>query len=265
MKRLILIPAGLLLLAGPATADVTMNWEMRDLKKREAETSTGLYQIADHNVAVVITGTSTSRMIFLGEKDLLYIIDDKDKSYMEADKATLESLGKQMDEAAAQIEAEMARMSPEQRKQMEKMMGGMMKGSGAGQPKEYSPMPDKKPINGFDCRRVDVTTGAARSGELWVTDVDALKISAADYQTFLDMGQLFEKFARGGQKLLSALNVPVDDKGKGKGPGGFPVLTRLMNGDKVTNETELKLITHGSVDPAVFHLPEGYKKKDFPK
>jgi hypothetical protein len=99
-----------------------------------------------------------------------------------------------------------------------------------------------------------------------VAEPKALKVDPADYKAFNDMGRMFEKVARSGQKMLSAIGVPVDDgTGQEKGPGGFPVLTRLMEGDKVTSEVELKSVDHAAVDAAVFSLPEGYKKKEMPK
>src|SRR5688572_3020033 len=63
--------------------------------------------------------------------DTIYVIDQADKSYVVLDKATMEQLGKQVGAAMEQMKEQLAKMPPEQRAQIEQMMG-IQSGAGAG-------------------------------------------------------------------------------------------------------------------------------------
>ena len=54
----------------------------------------------------------------------MYIIDDSDKSYIVFDKATMEQLAKRIKAMREQMKEQLAKLPPEQRAQMEQLMGG---------------------------------------------------------------------------------------------------------------------------------------------
>ena len=95
-------------------------------KPGETDRTTGtMYATADKLATVWKQGKekpSGAHMIFDAEKQTLWMIDDKDKSYTIIDKATLDQMAKQMDQASAQMQEMMAKLPPEQRRMMEKQM-----------------------------------------------------------------------------------------------------------------------------------------------
>lgn len=265
MKRALLLAAGLAVLSAPALADSTLNFELRDLKKKDVSTSTQVCRISGHNLAVDVTGAEQARMIFLGDKQTIYIINDKDKNYMLLDKAGMEAMAAQIDEASAMLQAQLAKLPPEQRAMMEKNMAKMM-GGAAARTHEYVSASETKSINGFGCHRVDIMTDEVKTGESWNAAIDALKVPASDYQIYRDFMAMLDPLVKSSRQMLGGLNLGggEDHKG-GKGPAEFSVLTRFLDGEKVRSEVELKSIDHAAVDASAFQLPEGYKQKDFPK
>lgn len=265
MLRAWRLAAGLALIAAPALADTTLNFELRDFKKKEPGTSTQVCRIAGHNMAVDVAGAEQARLIFVGEKQTLYIINDKDRNYMELDKAGMEEMAAEIDGASAMLQAQLAKLPPEQRAMMEKNMARMM-GGGASKPHEYVPASEQKSINGFDCHRVDIMTDKVKTGESWNASIEALRVPAGDYQIYRDCMAMLDPLVKSARQMLGGLNLGggEDHKG-GKGRAEFSVLARFLEGDKVRNEVELKSIDHAAIDAAAFQLPDGYKLKEFPK
>src|SRR5688572_17061084 len=62
------------------------------------------------------------------KNNTMYIIDDKDKSYVAFDKATMEQLAKKISVQMEQAKEQLAKLPPEQRAQMEQMMPGLSGG-----------------------------------------------------------------------------------------------------------------------------------------
>ena len=63
-------------------------------------------------------------MIFDGGKQVLYIVDPARKTYMEMTKADADRLGAQVQGAMAQMQAQLEKLPPAQRAQMEAMLKG---------------------------------------------------------------------------------------------------------------------------------------------
>src|SRR5687768_588935 len=63
-------------------------------------------------------------MIFDGGKQVLYIVDPARKTYMEMTKADADRLGGQMQGAIGQMQAQLEKLPPAQRAQMEAMLKG---------------------------------------------------------------------------------------------------------------------------------------------
>src|SRR5262245_45963489 len=63
-------------------------------------------------------------VIFDGGKQVMWMINDAKKSYYEMTKADVDRLGAQMNDAMAQMQAQMANLPPAQRAQIEAMMRG---------------------------------------------------------------------------------------------------------------------------------------------
>jgi hypothetical protein len=128
MNRLII--ASLALLASSAMAGVKIETITRDINTQVAKGATTVIQVQD---GAVRTTTTDGALILRG--GVMTFIDDKRKSYSEMDKATMDGHAKRANAAMSQMQERLKNMTPEQRAQMEKMMGGMaMPGAGGKTP-----------------------------------------------------------------------------------------------------------------------------------
>ena len=71
-------------------------------------------------------------VVFDSGKQALYIINPEAKTYSELTKADADRMGGQINDAMAQMQAQLANMPPEQRAMVEKMMAARMGGAGRG-------------------------------------------------------------------------------------------------------------------------------------
>ena len=68
----------------------------------------------------VESNSGDSVMIF--NKDVIYLINPREKSYAIMDRETMKRMADQINPALKQMREQLAKMPPEQREQMEKMM-----------------------------------------------------------------------------------------------------------------------------------------------
>ncbi len=70
--------------------------------------------------------------------DTIYVISHKDKSYVVMDRASMKRMAEQLNPALQMLQERMKTMTPEQRAQMEKMLGTKIPGG------EAQPQPEIK-------------------------------------------------------------------------------------------------------------------------
>lgn len=187
-------------------------------------------------------------MIVRLDKEVLYTINTKDKTYSEITFAELETLLQRMssksDERMAAMQEKMKNMPEEQRKMMEKMMGDKMPGKAKDAVVEVTKAGDKKTVSGFDCTKYVVTRDGKEQMELWATK---------EVKVFDSMRKDFDEYT----KRMSALNPML---GKGyfdalRKVDGFPMETHM--GDIVTVVTKIE---KRSFPESEFEVPAGYTK-----
>src|SRR5437879_1604810 len=105
------------------------------------------------------------------DKELIITINDKDKTYSEMTFSELESrmkeAGGKMNEKLAAMKEKLKDMPEEQRQMVEKMMGGMMPGSGDSA--LVVEKGSKKTISGFACTENVVKRGEDAVCTIWTT------------------------------------------------------------------------------------------------
>ncbi len=202
-------------------------------------------------------------MIFDAGKQTMWIIDDKEKSYMVLDKATVDEMGKQIDQAGAQMQEAMSKLTPEQRQMMEKQMA-KMKGAAAqkGEERKVTKTGESKSISGFPCTRFDVSQGGTVETRVWAAPTGQVKVSEADMAVFTKMAEMFESMTSRLGKLAKGAGNPWSAGGQ---IDGVPILTEQMDNGKVVNETVMESVTHDAPPSGVFDIPAGYKQKEMPK
>lgn len=208
----------------------------------------------------VETQPNRSTMIF--KDDTLYAISHKDKTYIAMDRASVKRMADQINPQLKRLQEQMKSMSPEQRAQMEKMLGRKLPNMGEPEPaQEIKRTSRNDKINGYSCTFVEVREGGVLTDEMCVAEARALQGSAELMASAKKMSAVL-------QDMMASMDAPWLKQMTQKqlqnfeALGGIPVLTRHFVDGKPQNETTLTKIGSETVAATLFELPAGYTKKD---
>ncbi len=248
-------------LSSLAHAGVVMDMVTKNASGREDDRSTIYSQSKMVRMDEVRGQEVESSMIFLGN-EFLYV-DHRKKSYIVMDEATLEEVSAQISDAMKQMEAELARMPPEQRAMVEQMMKGQMGGM-MGQQDTPAAAPRVEAVGSgkwqsHTCRQYAIFEGAEKTQELCAAKLDDIDGGDEVMEAFRDMAAYITK-------LTESMPMDVND---GINPGelmdqidGFPVHTTDYENGVVVRETSVDSITEKDLEPGFFSAPEGYRRED---
>jgi hypothetical protein len=257
MNKLI-FGVGALLVASTASAGVRIETISRDIKTQVADGPGQTVLVQDGKIRV---STPRSDAMIL-KNGALYMIDDKKKVYREMDKASMKRMMDQAGAAMQQIQDQLKDMTPEQRAQMEKMMGGNMPGMVTGKKDVFEAKDTGKndTAEGRKCRVWTVTRNGQLQEELCVVPFSSLPGKE-------DMEKSFKEMAEAFQGMASAVPGAADSIKAHNAINGYPVRTRFYDnkGQPVGKEQVLKTWAEESVPASAFEVPAGYKKEAMPK
>lgn len=178
------------------------------------------------------------------DQEKIYNVNGKDKTYSVMTFAELEQMGKKVNAKMDEMQAKMKDMPEEQRKMMEKMMGGAMLGAKKESKIDVVKTGEKKNISGFACTRYSVTQDGKEAISLWVTP--DVKAYAAMKQDMAEQSKRMAALTPGGLKGLSEAMTKID---------GFPIQTEMGT---IMKSTVLKIETK-SLSASEFQVPADYK------
>ena len=257
MSRSILICIALLF-ATAAPAGVRVETVTRDIKTQVVDGGTQVVMVQDGKVRVNNAKDASGVIL---SNSLLYVLDDKKKTYMEIDKATMQKTADQAGAAMKQMQEQMKNMPPEQRAQMEKMMGAHMPGMMSGKKDTYEAKDTGRndTSEGRKCRVWNLLKNGAVHEELCVVPFSSLPGKEDFEKTFKALAEAFEGMAKGmpgagdSIKARTAIN-------------GYPVRIRSIDetGKPRGTETVMTKWVEESLPGATFEVPAGYKKKELP-
>ena len=205
--------------------------------------------------------SSDVSMIFLGDRFL--VVDHDEQSYIVMDEAMLTAMSSKLNEAMKQMEAQLAKMPPEQRAMAEQMMKGQ---NSALEDIASAAPPRVEPIGpgeweGTPCTRYAVFDGPDKS-----QDVCAAPLNQVDGAA--DMMQAFMGMAKFVQKLSESLPGPLAAS-LSANPGavmdqidGFPIHSIEYRLGEPAGESRLESITEQELEESVFAAPDGYRLED---
>jgi hypothetical protein len=191
-------------------------------------------------------------MIFDGGKQVLYIVDPARKTYMEMTKADADRLGAQVQGAMAQMQAQLEKLPPAQRAQMEAMLKG--RGGAAAAPQYTRTGSDK--VGRWACDKYDVTQNGQKIGEVCSVNPTTLGFGATDFAV---MGQM-AAFYSGMAPQMSGQLPPVTPIDQG-GTSGFPVRS-VVTIQGQTTTTEVVEAGRQTFADSLFVVPAGFTKQD---
>jgi len=193
-------------------------------------------------------GAGEGGIIVRLDKKLFIVVNDDKKEYSEMTFDELErvmkKVGGQMGGAMAEMEKQMANLTPDQRKMMKDMMGDKMPGMKSQAKIEVLKTGDERKISGYSCAKHVVKRGGEEFMTLWTT---------TDIKGIEAMGEEMKEFGR----RMAAMN-PMGDQSESEAMmnvEGFPILTETAGRTTIVKKVEEKSIPAGE-----FEVPAGYKK-----
>jgi hypothetical protein len=204
-------------------------------------------------------GSATATIIKDGT---LYAIDDTDKTYMQLDKASMEQLAKKMNEGLERVKEQLAKMPPDQRAQMEQMLGKQIPGFAGGDQKwtvEAVDTGKSDKVDGRTCRLWDVKRNGELDEQLCVVPFSALPGKENFQQVFGNFARVFEEMAKAVPMLSGLMSNEFSAQQK---INGFPVRSRDYENGKLSDlERVMKVWREENVPASMFTVPAGYKRK----
>jgi hypothetical protein len=174
----------------------------------------------------------------------------------------MEQLGKQLSAAMEKVKEQLAKMPPDQRAQMEQMMGIQSGGGEGGWKVEAVDTGKSDKVDGRACRVWDVKRNGELDDQICVVPYSALP-GKEDFQTaFQNFAKVFEDMAKNLPQLGGAMSSEMSALNK---INGFPVRTRGYENGKLIGEEQLVKVWREEAIPAsMFEIPAGYKQKKMP-
>ena len=210
------------------------------------------------------SGPQASVMIFRKDRDLVWLIDEREGRYVEMTPETMAEVGaeteRQLAQARRMMEEALAKAPPEQRAMMEKMMAqnpaGHPAAGAATAPITYEKVASDT-VRGRRCDRYRGTRDGAKVVELCVAEPASLDVPAAHAAV---MRELADFYRRSTAKLGAAMRAPVQaDRDL---PPGLPIRRVEYRNGTAAEREEVVEIRAEAFAPTLFELPSGLRKDD---
>jgi hypothetical protein len=260
---------------GSAMAGVVVTSTQTKLDSHQASP---MMVYADTDRLKVVTPDNT--VIFRGDLNRVWMIDEQRRTYMEMTPETMQRMGSQMAGAAsqmnaamAQMQAQMAQMPPEQRAMMEQMMKSRGIGGAPGGPPgaggappappqvSFSKVGGGKRVAAWNCDVYRKTVNGQQEEELCIAPIGATGLSAGDFQ-------VLDRFSSFMAPMMSSPMMPRsdymnwNDMNKAIGFQGMPLDTVIYaQGQPATQQTVNKIERTG-IPAGTFDLPPGFTKRE---
>lgn len=228
-----------------------------------SETMPGSETIIQVKGEDVIMGDRDAKMLFLGGRQEVIMIDHPSKTYMVIDEATVKRLEQQVSAAKqqmaamlAQMEEQMKHMTEEQRAQVKQLMESRMP---AGQAKAAVKTTVKKQgedkVAGVSCTKLLILLNDKPTGKVCVAQAGALGLDTQDYHSMANATDTVRRF----MEQVSGRNDNDTVSMNLRAMKGIPVrMTDLVDGDVSILDSR----SSADLDAALFRVPDGYGKRD---
>lgn len=190
-------------------------------------------------------------VLYDSSSETITAVDAANRSYSVIDEETMQQISKQVSDAMAKMEEQLANVPAEQREAMKKMMGGMMDMGKKSLETSVERTGRSMSKAGYDCDEVIFSVGTITRTTLCVVEDGELGLDSDD-QVALD-------------NMYAAMNRFTETIGKGIGMsyslpdiGGIPVYSKE---DKERTGEILKEATDDDLDSGLFEVPSGFREE----
>jgi hypothetical protein len=262
MKHFVIACVVLALVCSTAWAGVVIEMEVKSPGSSDEAGTDKIYaqgQMARMDPHSTV-GSGNMSVVF--RDDTLWVVDHDKKTCQKIDKEGMEQLSAELGGAMKQMEAELAKLPPEQRAMMEKMMKGKMPaGMGQEAPPRRIEAGAAEQVGEYSCTVQTLFAGDEKVWEVCAADETAAGAVAEAMEAFRAMSRFTEELRDILQQgpLSEMMETPFQDVNE---LGGFPVRSRTFANGQVASETTLRSVTRQDLGEDVFSIPKGYKVKD---
>jgi len=255
MKYIKAVSLAIFVIASVASAGIVMTTQTQDLKNTKAQPINQSTYLEKDMIRMDMKGDkSDMAMIFLGDKQLFWMINNTKKSYTEITREDLEKIQKTAEEALNKMQEALKNLPPEMQEKMKSMTQ-----SEASKKSEiiYKKVAGDEKINQWICDKYEGTRDNQKVVEVWTAGWKKLGLSEEDLKGFDQIGTFFTSMMK---NMSWHYKVGTGEKAEGMYIG-FPIKTVSFEKGKPTNEYEIKEIKQADLQPSTFEVPKGYKKE----
>ena len=242
----------LLSAAAPAAAQFNTYYSGTERREGKSVPATAQFSVEKGRVAVVMKGSRDSRMLFFEKEGVLRVVDEATKTYFDLDRDAAEG------GAMSEMEKQLAKMPPEQRKMAEPMIQAM--GNVKAKPTNYVWTKEKQTVKGYETTKVECMVGDQKRSEYWGTTSADFKMTPEQRNTMLAMQGYLRNF-------MITVSMGKGDSGSQRAfqwdtsVDGYPLITRCFDHGDTTLDLKLDRFDRKPIDKDLFEL-SGYKKQE---
>lgn len=250
----------LFLLTASAQAGTVLEMLNRDLANKREGTAKTYAQAGKMRIE---SGSGAQDTFAIFRDETIYTLNPKDKTYIAMDRATMQQLAAQLNPALKMLQEQMANMSPEQRAQVERMVGNKLPGSESAPAEEVRKTARTGKVAGYACTYAEILQNGVLQSEACVAPPSDLQGSKELYDAALKVSALVKDMMASVDSpwIKQMMNREIENFQK---LGGVPLMTRVFDEGKPIHEATLKSLHTQALAASLFEIPAGYKKQDLP-
>ena len=254
VNRLLICTA--ILFAGNVIADTTIVF-----KQLGGSQKTIPLQVSNGKVRIELSGESF--VLFDSAKKTITKVDSKQSSYVVIDEVSLNVMASTMKNLKNNFMAQMQNLSPENKTQMQMMMGKMVGASEEAikieKSLKFTRTGTNKKIAGYHCDVIEGVNQGVKVSEICVVQRDKTNISHGDFESlkqFFDfMKNITSKFP-GGEKMKKAFEFWESDLDV------VPIQMKQYESGKVKSTYQIDKISNATLNVTEFNVPKEYQKRN---
>ena len=219
---------------------------------RETATHRALIERTRIRSELIDQGGNSQTVVFDRSAQILRIVDGQAKTYSELRTADADRVGGHMAAALADLQRELKTAPPGERPKFEAMIAAL-----ADPPIEYAKAGADR-VGRWACDKYVATRKSEKVGEVCIAEPATLGFTVDDLAILKPFVEFYSKVTKGGAALL--FNVGLNPP-----PASAGIVVRVIGaGGAAQMNTVLIDATRRSFPEALFAIPDGYAKRDFP-
>lgn len=261
-KFIIVVVSVAWIFAAPVEAGIIIT-NLVESSLQPGEKTTNMIYLEKDRIRMEMKGKNIDQVsIFRKDKEVFWVIDNKEGTFMEMTKEELQKQKMQMDETMKRMEEQLKRLPPEQRKMMEEMMKRQKSAITSRTPKiTFKKVATGEKVNKWIADRYEGSVEGEKKMEIWTSDWKKLGVDPEDFKVMEEVGAFFDDLSKGSQSFFKIGSI---DQEKDLGYIGIPVKTITYSAGRIDQKTELKEIKRENLASSLFEVTPGLKKKEMP-